>query len=309
MCRVLPSPHLSTAQRTRHRRARRPAEQDNRPDDRRQTEDTVNDSTPTAVKTAIVTGSDSGIGRATAVALARDGFDVGVTWHSDEDGARETARLVEEQGVRAVVAQLDTTDLDSCGDVIDSMADDLGGLHVFVNNAGMGEHTKFLDQTVETWRKVIAADLDGAFVCIQRAAKRMVDAGNGGRIIAVTSVHETQPRVGSSAYDAAKHGLGGLIKTIALELGHAGITANSVAPGEINTPMNSTEDVDAEELERPGVPLGRPGAPEEIADVIAFLASPRASYVTGASWAVDGGMLNMGPQAGSHLDSHDWREN
>lgn len=269
----------------------------------------MSDTHRNAAKTAIVTGSDSGIGRATAVALARDGFDVGITWHSDEDGARETARLAEEHGVRTVVARLDTTDFEGCGDVIDAMADELGGLHVFVNNAGMGEHTKFLDQTVESWRSVIAADLDGAFVCIQRAAKRMVAAGAGGRIIAVTSVHESQPRVGSSAYDAAKHGLGGLIKTIALELGHLGITANSVAPGEINTPMNSTEDVDASEIERPGIPLGRPGNPEEIADVIAFLASPRSSYVTGASWAVDGGMLNMGPQAGSHLESHDWREN
>jgi NAD(P)-dependent dehydrogenase (short-subunit alcohol dehydrogenase family) len=266
-------------------------------------------STPDPTRTAIVTGSDSGIGRATAVALARDGFDVGITWHSDEDGANETAELVRQHGVRAVVAQLDTTDLENCGDVVDALADELGGLHVFVNNAGMGEHTKFLDQTIEDWRKVVAADLDGAFVCIQRAAKRMVAAGNGGRIIGVTSVHETQPRVGSSAYDAAKHGLGGLLKTVALELGHLGITANAVAPGEINTPMNSTEDVDAREMERPGVPLGRPGNPEEIADVIAFLASPRSSYVTGASWAVDGGMLNMGPQAGSHLESNDWREN
>jgi NAD(P)-dependent dehydrogenase (short-subunit alcohol dehydrogenase family) len=266
-------------------------------------------SSPDPTRTAIVTGSDSGIGRATAVALARDGFDVGITWHSDEDGANETADLVRQHGVRAVVAQLDTTDLENCGDVVDRLADELGGLHVFVNNAGMGEHTKFLDQTIEDWRKVIAADLDGAFVCIQRAAKRMVAAGNGGRIIGVTSVHETQPRVGSSAYDAAKHGLGGLLKTVALELGHLGITANAVAPGEINTPMNSTEDVDAHEMERPGVPLGRPGNPEEIADVIAFLASPRSSYVTGASWAVDGGMLNMGPQAGSHLESNDWREN
>jgi NAD(P)-dependent dehydrogenase (short-subunit alcohol dehydrogenase family) len=266
-------------------------------------------STPDPTRTAIVTGSYSGIGRATAVALARDGFDVGITWHSDEDGANETAELVRQHGVRAVVAQLDTTDLENCGDVVDSLADELGGVHVFVNNAGMGEHTKFLDQTIEDWRKVVAADLDGAFVCIQRAAKRMVAAGNGGRIIGVTSVHETQPRVGSSAYDAAKHGLGGLLKTVALELGHLGITANAVAPGEINTPMNSTEDVDAREMERPGVPLGRPGNPEEIADVIAFLASPRSSYVTGASWAVDGGMLNMGPQAGSHLESNDWREN
>jgi hypothetical protein len=135
----------------------------------------------------------------------------------------------------------------------------------------------------------------------------MVDAGRGGRIIAVTSVHEHQPRVGSSAYDAAKHGLGGLIKTIALELGDRGITANTVAPGEIATPMTDQEDVDPQTVDRPGVPLGRPGNAWEIANVIAFLASPASSYVTGASWVVDGGMLQMGPQGGSHLTSNDWR--
>jgi NAD(P)-dependent dehydrogenase (short-subunit alcohol dehydrogenase family) len=153
----------------------------------------------------------------------------------------------------------------------------------------------------------MATDLDGAFVCIQRAARRMVDQGTGGRIIAITSVHEHQPRVGSAAYDAAKHGLGGLIKTIALELGDHAITANSVAPGEIATPMTGQEDEDPHGTQRPGVPLGRPGDAREIAAVVAFLASPASSYVTGASWPVDGGMLQMGPHAGSHLTSDDWR--
>jgi NAD(P)-dependent dehydrogenase (short-subunit alcohol dehydrogenase family) len=135
----------------------------------------------------------------------------------------------------------------------------------------------------------------------------MVGAGNGGRLIAVTSVHEHQPRVGSCAYDAAKHGLGGLMKTIAQELGHLGITANSVAPGEIATPMTGQEDQDPHKIHRPGVPLGRPGDAREVAAVIAFLASPASSYVTGASWTVDGGMLQMGPQAGSHLTDDAWR--
>jgi NAD(P)-dependent dehydrogenase (short-subunit alcohol dehydrogenase family) len=152
-------------------------------------------------------------------------------------------------------------------------------------------------------------NLNGAFLCIQAAARRMVAAGRGGRIIAVTSVHETQPRVGASAYDASKHGLGGLIKTIALELAPHGITANSVAPGEIATPMTGQTDEDPTTKDRPGVPLGRPGDAREVAAVIAFLASPASSYVTGASWAVDGGMLQMGPQAGSHITSDDWREN
>jgi len=256
---------------------------------------------------AIVTASDSGIGRATAVALAASGLDVGVTWHTDQDGALDTAAEVRDAGGKAEVAHLDTSDLASCGNVIDELSDRLGGLDVFVNNAGTGSATLALDMTVEEWRHVVATDLDGAFVCLQRAARRMVAAGHGGRLIAVTSVHEHQPRVGSAAYDAAKHGLGGLMKTLALELGQYGITANCVAPGEIATPMTGQEDQDPHTTHRPGVPLGRPGDAREIAAVIAFLASAQASYVTGASWPVDGGMLQMGPQAGSHISTDEWR--
>ena len=257
---------------------------------------------------AIVTGSDSGIGKATVVALAADGMDVGITWHTDEQGARDTAREVEALGRRAVVRRFDATDIPGCGDVIDDLAAELGGVDVFVNNAGTGDNAPFLELTLDQWRHTVAVDLEAAFVCLQRAARHMTGGGDGGRLIAITSVHEHQPRVGSAAYDAAKHGLGGLMKTIALELGRQGITANSVAPGEIATPMTDQEDVDPHGVDRPGVPLGRPGDAREVAAVVAFLASAEASYVTGASYAVDGGMLQMGPQAGSHLESHAWRE-
>jgi NAD(P)-dependent dehydrogenase (short-subunit alcohol dehydrogenase family) len=261
-----------------------------------------------APRSAIITAGDSGIGRATAVALARAGMDIGLTWHSDEAGARGTAQEVEAIGKMCTVAQLDVAELDQVPRVVDRLANGLGGLDVFVNNAGTGGGTPFLQTSVEEWRTTLAVDLDGAFVGLQRAAARMVEQGRGGRLIAVTSVHEHQPRVGSAAYDAAKHGLGGLIKTIALELGSAGITANSVAPGEIATPMTNQQDVDPRTVHRPGVPLARPGHAREVAAVIAFLASPESSFVTGASWVVDGGMLQMGPQAGSHLIADDWRK-
>jgi NAD(P)-dependent dehydrogenase (short-subunit alcohol dehydrogenase family) len=259
-------------------------------------------------RTAIVTASDSGIGKATAVALAQAGMDIGITWHIDREGAEGTAREVRALGQKAVVRQLDTTDIPACGDVIDALAEELGGVAVFVNNAGTGESAPFLELTFDEWRHTIVTNLEGAFVCMQRAARRMVASGRGGRIIAVTSVHEHQPKVGSSAYDASKHGLGGLVKTMALELAQHGITANTVAPGEIATPMTDQEDQDPHQEPRSGIPLGRPGDAREVAAVIAFLASPASSYVTGASWVVDGGMLQMGPQGASAISDDDWRE-
>ena len=273
--------------------------------------DTVPDSRP-GQRVAVVTGSDSGIGRAVAVALARQGCDVGVTWHEDSDGARRTAEEVRAAGRRAEVRHLDLTQLPDAAQVVDELADALaedgsGHLDVLVNNAGTGTATPLLDLDYDLWRRVLATDLDGAFCCLQRAARRMVAGGRGGRVVNITSVHEHAPRVGAAPYCAAKGGLGQLTRTAAIELAEHGITVNSVAPGEISTPMTGQEDVDPTSQGRPGIPLRRPGDAREIAAVVAFLCSEEAGYVTGASWAVDGGMLQMGPMAGSHLTSDDWR--
>ncbi|QQQ78578.1 SDR family oxidoreductase [Saccharothrix sp. 6-C] len=255
---------------------------------------------------AVVTGSDSGIGRAVAVALAGGGVDVGITFHTDADGAEATAREVREQGVRAAVRQLDLTDLPAAATAVDDLAAELGGLDVLVNCAGTGTAQKALDMDFDTWRGVLSVDLDGAFLCSQRAAKHMVEAGRGGRIINITSVHEHQPRVGAAPYCAAKAGLGALTKVLALELAEHAITVNSVAPGEISTPMTGQQDVDPRTQPRPGVPLGRPGHASEVAAVVAFLATPAAGYVTGASFVVDGGMTLMGPQASQLLPDRSW---
>ena len=258
---------------------------------------------------ALVTASDSGIGKAVAVALARDGLDVGITWHSDERGAQGTADEVRALGRRAEVRRLDLERLPEAADVVDELAEALGGtLWAFVSNAGGGAGGPFLDLAYDEWRSRMRVNLDGAFLCLQRAARRMVATGEGGRLVAVTSVHEHAPRVGSSDYVAAKHGLGGLVKNAAIELAQHGITVNAVAPGEIATPLTGNEDVDPASVERPGVPLRRVGAAYEIAATVAFLCSDGAAYTTGSSYVVDGGMLQMGPHGGSHLESDAWRE-
>ncbi|WIV54299.1 SDR family oxidoreductase [Amycolatopsis nalaikhensis] len=256
---------------------------------------------------AVVTGADSGIGRAVAVALAGGGLDVGITYHSDADGAEETAAEVRSRGAAAHVRRLDLTELPGAADVVDAFAEDLGGIDVLVNCSGTGSSQRVLDLSYEKWREVLDVDLDGVFLLSQRAARHMIDAGHGGRIITITSVHEHVPRVGAAPYCAAKAGAGALTQVLALELAEHGITVNSVAPGEISTPMTGQTDADPREQERPGIPLGRTGHAAEVAAAVAFLATPAAGYITGTSVAVDGGLLLMGAQAGTAYPGHDWR--
>jgi NAD(P)-dependent dehydrogenase (short-subunit alcohol dehydrogenase family) len=245
---------------------------------------------------AIVTGSDSGVGRATAVALAQRGFDVGVTWHADEAGAEGTAEEVRAAGGRPEVRRLDLADPSAGAAVVDDLAEALGGVDVLVNNSGTGTQTPAVEMDLDEWRHVIDVDLTGAFVCAQAAARRMVRQGRGGRIVNVTSVHEHVPLVGSAPYSAAKGGLGMLTKVMALELAGAGITVNSVAPGEIATPMTGQEDEDPRGTERPGIPARRPGDAREVAALVAHLCTPEAAYITGASLVIDGGLLLMAAQ-------------
>jgi len=259
-------------------------------------------------RVAIVTGSDSGIGKASAVALAEAGFDVGITWHEDQKGAEDTAAQVRAAGRRAEVRRLDLNQLPEAGGVIDELAEALGGLDVFVNNAGTAQGTPFLEMDWEEWRHVVRVDLDGAFVCCQRAARRMVKQGRGGRIITVTSVHEHVPLMGSSAYCAAKGGLGLLTKVMAAELGQHQITVNAVAPGEIATPMTDQDNVNPRTVRRPGYPLGRPGDAREVAGLVVFLTTPSAAYITGSSFIIDGGLELMAAIGAHALQSDDWRK-
>jgi NAD(P)-dependent dehydrogenase (short-subunit alcohol dehydrogenase family) len=236
----------------------------------------------------VVTGSDSGIGRATALALAAAGFPVGVTWHTDRDGAQLTAARARDAGVRCAMRRLDL--LDRPGAAVHALAADLGGLWGLVNCAGANHRSPLLDDDADAFRRSLEITLTGPVLCAQAAARIMVAAGAGGRIVNVTSIHEHAPLPRAAAYSAGKAGLGMATRVLALELAPHGITVNAVAPGHIATPMTGRDGVDPASVALPQIPLGRPGGPDEVAAAIAHLVSREAGYVTGASLLVDGGL-------------------
>ncbi|HEX2028352.1 MAG TPA: SDR family oxidoreductase, partial [Nitriliruptorales bacterium] len=229
-------------------------------------------------------------------------------WTNPETGQEKTAGLIVDyiglgkqiaEAMRVPRKEGEREPLDTAT-LVDELVDELGGVDVFVNNAGGGHSASFLEHGADAWQHVLDVDLTGAFLCMQAAARRMVGRG-GGRIIAVTSVHEHVPLARSVAYCAAKGGLGLVVKVAALELAEHGITVNAIAPGEISTKMTGQQDEDPTDNPRPGIPLGRPGHAAEVAHAIRWLASPEASYVTGESFVVDGGLLLMAAQANSLL--------
>lgn len=262
---------------------------------------------------AIVTGGSDGIGRSTCIALAETlKVDVGFTYHTNLEGAKATAGEVERRGRRAIYRQADFSFVPGSADTIDELADNLGGLDIVVANAGMEKTAPAMEMSFDDWSQTLNVCLTGAFLTMQRAARRMVTQGGGGRIIAVTSVHEHIPQPHGIAYVAAKHGLGGVVKNMALELTpRHGITVNAIAPGEIEVGQEEMSAfVDKQhklirDIRRPAIPNGRPGYPREVADVICFLASAQSSYVNGSSWRIDGGFEEMTTLAsGQYREKH-----
>jgi hypothetical protein len=208
------------------------------------------------------------------------------------------AQQIESLGVRAVIAQQNLLDTVTATRAIEELADELGRLDAFVNNAGVNHRRAFLDLPLKEWIDVFGVNLTGAFLCAQSAAARMVSQGTGGRIVNVTSILDREVLEGGSAYCASKAALRQLTRVMALELARFRIRVNGVAPGETATPMNFASDVDAAQVKRPVTPVGRPGYSEEIAAVVSFLLSDVASYVSGEVILVDGGLsLHGGPQS------------
>ena len=242
----------------------------------------------------VVTGASSGIGRAIALALAAPGHRFGLAYRSDRAGAEATAEAVRAAGAQALTFPLDLADAAEAADRLEKAIEELGGIGVLVNNAGVNRRAALVQEGLHEWRRIIETDLTGPFACMQVAARRMIAARRGGRIVNITSVHEHIPIREGAAYCAAKGGLGMLTQVAALELAEHGITVNALAPGETATPMNGVpQGMDAADISRPGIPMGRPGRPEEVAALVSALAGPAGEYTTGESITIDGGLTLM----------------
>jgi 3-oxoacyl-[acyl-carrier protein] reductase len=244
-------------------------------------------------KTALVTGAAKGIGAATAQRLARDGYDVGIL-DLDESSCAATVSAVESAGGRAVALGADVGDAESVGAAVRRLADELGGPTVLVNNAGITRDNLLFKMTEDDWDAVLRTHLRGAFLVTKAVQGFMTEAG-WGRIVNLSSTSALGNR-GQVNYAAAKAGMQGFTKTLAIELGPFGVTANAIAPGFIATDMTaataarlkvSVEDFHAAAAEE--IPLRRVGQPEDIAAVVSFLVSEDASYVSGQVIYVAGG--------------------
>jgi glucose 1-dehydrogenase len=252
-------------------------------------------------KVALITGSDSGIGQGTAIEFANEGADVVVHYLKDREGAEDTRKQVEQEGRRAIVVQGDISDEQQVAALFDQAVAQFGTVDVLVNNAGVdASGTEVADLDTATWDRAIRVNLYGAFFCCRRFIQLRKQAGGGGKIINVTSVHQEIPRAGAADYDCAKGALRNLTTTLALELAPLKVNVNNLAPGMVLTPFNqeAVDDPTVREEQIQSIPWKRAAEPRELGRLAVFLASQDADYVTGSTYYMDGGLMqNQGQGA------------
>lgn len=240
-------------------------------------------------KNAIVTGASRGIGRAIAIKLAELGANVVLNYRSSEASVKEVADAIKEKGVKAIVVQGDVSKFEDAKKIIDTTIEKLGSLDILVNNAGITKDTLLMRMKEEDFDKVIDVNLKGVFNCTRHAIPKMMKQRSG-KIINISSISGLLGNAGQVNYAAAKSGVLGLTKSLAREVASRGITVNAVAPGFIESDMTNvlSDKIKGEIIKN--IPLRRIGKPEDIAETVAFLASPMANYITGQVISVDGGM-------------------
>jgi len=244
-------------------------------------------------KVAIVTGSGSGIGQGIAKRLGCEGARVVIDYVGSEAGADDTRRAIEDCGSHGEVVQADVTKMEDIRKLVDTAWTKFGSADILVNNAGMEKKSDFWDTPEDEYDKVMAVNLRGPFFLTQAFVRRLRDANKPGRIINISSVHEDMAFPGFTTYCCSKGGLRMMMRNLTVELGPLGITVNNIAPGAIATPINKALLEDKPKLNAllANIPLGRLGTPEEVAGVVAFLASDDGAYVTGSTYFIDGGLI------------------
>lgn len=246
-------------------------------------------------KVALVTGASSGIGRAIAERFAAEGARVAVNYLPRGQNEEEARAVLDSLATPGMTAAADVTKRAEVERMVSEVVEKFGRLDIAVCNAGIEIKRPFLEATDEEWDAVISVNLYGAFVVSQAAARRMVQQGEGGKLIYTSSVHEDIPFPGYTSYCASKGGVRMMMRNLAVELAPHRINVNNIAPGAIATPINQAvlEDPEAKEEAISEIPWGRFGRPEEVAAVAAFLASDEAAYVTGSTYYVDGGLTQQ----------------
>jgi glucose 1-dehydrogenase len=248
-------------------------------------------------KVAIVTGGNTGIGKAIVLALAKEGANIVIDFVANEQATEELEKQCAALGDQAIGLQADVSKVADLQRLVDSAVKEFGRLDIMVNNAGVETRTSILDTTEEQYGKVLDINLKSAFFGTQIAAKQMIAQGDGGRIINITSVHEDWPMPGNTPYCLSKGGVRMLTRTSGVELAPHNILVVGVGPGAVATPINLSTMNDPEKMKTldTAIPLGRMAQPEEVGTVVAFLASDIATYVTATTIFVDGGLMHSSP--------------